>query len=462
MNGDLVTAGRRRRACSTSTTRGRSPATIGVRRYVAHRARSAASSRDGDRVTALEEKPTIAREVNAGIYALDPARRRPRGAGRRADRCPTSSASAIDRGEPVGAFEIEDDWIDVGQREQLAARTGGTADERCARSGSSSPAPTASSAATSSSASSREGARVRAFCLYNSRGSLRAGSTRPTADVRARDRRPARRHPRRARSSRRRCDGRRGRLPSRGADRHPVLVHRPPESFVDTNVSGTLNVLEAARRAGVRRVVQTSTSEVYGTPETLPIRETHPLQAQSPYAATKVAADQLALAYHRSFGLPVVVLRPFNTYGPRQSAARGAADDPPPAARRARREIQLGRLDPRRDLTYRRRHGRRVRPGRRPRRDRRADDPARHRPRGLDRRAVRPRLPAHRQRGDVVEDPPRLRPDASEVLVLQSDPALARELLGWRAATSPRGRHRAQRSTGCAASRRRGPTGVQL
>ena len=91
------------------------------------------------------------------------------------------------------------------------------------------------------------------------------------------------------------------------------------ESFVDTNVRGTLNVLEAARRAGVGRVIQTSTSEVYGTPETLPIRETHPLNAQSPYAATKVAADQLALAFHaelRAAGGPV---RPFNTYGPRQS-----------------------------------------------------------------------------------------------------------------------------------------------
>src|SRR4029078_100134 len=92
-----------------------------------------------------------------------------------------------------------------------------------------------------------------------------------------------------------------------------------PEAFIDTNVRGTLNVLEAARAAGVRRLIQTSTSEVYGTPTELPIRETHPLNAQSPYAATKVAADQLALSYQRSFGTPVTILRPFNPYGPRQS-----------------------------------------------------------------------------------------------------------------------------------------------
>ena len=92
-----------------------------------------------------------------------------------------------------------------------------------------------------------------------------------------------------------------------------------PSSYVDTNINGTLNVLNASRRAGVSRVIHTSTSEVYGTAQTVPISETHPLNAQSPYAATKVAADQLAHSYWASFELPVVTLRPFNVFGPRQS-----------------------------------------------------------------------------------------------------------------------------------------------
>jgi UDP-glucose 4-epimerase len=91
------------------------------------------------------------------------------------------------------------------------------------------------------------------------------------------------------------------------------------QSYVDTNVIGTLNVLEAAREEGVRRVVHTSTSEVYGTAMTLPITETHPLQGQSPYSASKIGADMMAEAFARSFDLPVAILRPFNTYGPRQS-----------------------------------------------------------------------------------------------------------------------------------------------
>jgi NAD dependent epimerase/dehydratase len=93
-----------------------------------------------------------------------------------------------------------------------------------------------------------------------------------------------------------------------------------PESYVQTNIEGTVNVLEACRAGNIERLVHTSTSEVYGTPEYVPIDEKHPLRAQSPYAASKVAADQMALSYHASFDLPVVVVRPFNTYGPRQSA----------------------------------------------------------------------------------------------------------------------------------------------
>jgi dTDP-glucose 4,6-dehydratase len=93
-----------------------------------------------------------------------------------------------------------------------------------------------------------------------------------------------------------------------------------PDSYVDTNVRGTLNLLNAARNHAVKRFVHTSTSEVYGSAQFVPIDESHPLKAQSPYAASKIAADQFALSFHASFALPVVVARPFNTYGPRQSA----------------------------------------------------------------------------------------------------------------------------------------------
>ena len=92
-----------------------------------------------------------------------------------------------------------------------------------------------------------------------------------------------------------------------------------PDSYVDTNVKGTLNVVQAARDLGVGHVVHTSTSEVYGTAQFVPITENHPLQGQSPYSASKIGADQIAFSYYASFGLPVTILRPFNTYGPRQS-----------------------------------------------------------------------------------------------------------------------------------------------
>ena len=99
----------------------------------------------------------------------------------------------------------------------------------------------------------------------------------------------------------------------------PFSYHSP-DTYVDTNIKGTLNVLQAARELGVKRVIHTSTSEVYGTAQFVPITEDHPLQGQSPYSATKIAADQLAFSFYSSFDLPVVILRPFNTYGPRQSA----------------------------------------------------------------------------------------------------------------------------------------------
>lgn len=129
----------------------------------------------------------------------------------------------------------------------------------------------------------------------------------------------------------------------------PYSYHSP-DSYVDTNIKGTLNVLQAARDLGVRRVVQTSTSEVYGTARFVPITEDHPLQGQSPYSATKIGSDQLALSYHRSFGLPVAVIRPFNVFGPRQSARAVIPTIITQAL--AGREIRLGSLHPTRDLTF--------------------------------------------------------------------------------------------------------------
>lgn len=211
--------------------------------------------------------------------------------------------------------------------------------------------------------------------------------------------------------------------------------YQAPESFVDTNVKGTLNVLEAVRRAGCRRLIQTSTSEVYGTPSALPILETHPLQGQSPYSASKIAADKLCEAYHRSFGLPVVTLRPFNTYGPRQST-RAVLPTMLVQLMTGKREIRLGRLDPRRDLTFL------------------ADTVdgfvKAAEAEGIDGEVIQ--LGTGRAvsigelfqaackmlgvKAEVLRDDARLRPDGSEVMVLLSDPSKARALLGWEAASS--------------------------
>lgn len=130
----------------------------------------------------------------------------------------------------------------------------------------------------------------------------------------------------------------------------PYSYHSP-DSYVDTNVRGTLNVLQAARELGVRRVVQTSTSEVYGTAQFVPITEAHPLQGQSPYSATKIAADQLAYSFYSSFELPVVIARPFNTYGPRQSARAVIPTIITQIACGSRR-IRLGAQHPTRDFTF--------------------------------------------------------------------------------------------------------------
>lgn len=125
-----------------------------------------------------------------------------------------------------------------------------------------------------------------------------------------------------------------------------------PQSYIDTNVSGTLNVLEAARTHGLERVVETSTSEVYGTALTTPMDETHPLQGQSPYSASKIGADMMAEAYSRSFSLPVVILRPFNTFGPRQSERAVIASTIRQALDPACSAIRIGDLNTERDFTF--------------------------------------------------------------------------------------------------------------
>jgi NAD dependent epimerase/dehydratase len=130
----------------------------------------------------------------------------------------------------------------------------------------------------------------------------------------------------------------------------PYSYHSP-ESYVSTNITGTLNIVQAARDLDVRRVIHTSTSEVYGTARFVPITEDHPLQGQSPYSATKIGADQIALSFHAAFGTPVAVVRPFNTYGPRQSA-RAVIPTVIGQIATGKREIRLGALHPTRDFSY--------------------------------------------------------------------------------------------------------------
>jgi NAD dependent epimerase/dehydratase len=277
-----------------------------------------------------------------------------------------------------------------------------------------------------------EGAKVRAFCLYNSQGSYGWLDTVPQDLRRAMDVRLG--------------DIRDARLVESACEGVDVVFHlaaliaipysyEAPESFIDTNVKGTMNVLEGARRAGCRRVIHTSTSEVYGTPAQLPIRETHPLHGQSPYSASKIAADHLCEAYHCSYELPVVILRPFNTFGPRQSA-RAVLPAMLIQLLSGRRTVRLGRLDPKRDLTF-------V-----------ADTVD-----GFVRAATAPDIDgeviqlgtgravsigelfqsACRIVGidaEAIEDEDRLRPDRSEVLTLLSDPTKAMRMLGWHATTS--------------------------
>lgn len=206
--------------------------------------------------------------------------------------------------------------------------------------------------------------------------------------------------------------------------------YQAPESFVDTNISGTLNVLEAVRDVGGARMVNTSTSEVYGTPEVVPIRETHPLCGQSPYAASKIAADQLCEAYARSFEVDVVTVRPFNTYGPRQSA-RAVIPTILSQLLAGCTEVRLGSLTPRRDLTF-------VTDT--------VDGFIRMASSNLPHGSLVQLGTGHSVSiGDLfdlcrkvtnleaqaVTDAERVRPDASEVQVLLSDPTRAREAIGW-------------------------------
>ncbi len=130
----------------------------------------------------------------------------------------------------------------------------------------------------------------------------------------------------------------------------PYSYHSP-DTYIDTNVKGTLNIVQAARDLGVSKVVHTSTSEVYGTARFVPITEDHPLQGQSPYSASKIGADQIAMSFYNSFGTPVAIVRPFNTYGPRQSA-RAVIPTIITQIADGKRQIKLGALHPTRDFNY--------------------------------------------------------------------------------------------------------------
>jgi NAD dependent epimerase/dehydratase len=205
--------------------------------------------------------------------------------------------------------------------------------------------------------------------------------------------------------------------------------YRSPYSVLSTNVLGTLNVMQAALDEGVRRVMHTSTSEVYGTAREVPIPETHPLQAQSPYSASKIGADKVAESFHLSFGLPVVTVRPFNTFGPRQSAR---AVIPTIAVQAlSGRDVALGTLTPTRDLLF-------------------VEDTARgmiaavHSDRALGQvvnlgtgreisigELAQKVITACGSSASVVHDPQRLRPKDSEVERLCASNARARDLLGW-------------------------------
>ena len=127
--------------------------------------------------------------------------------------------------------------------------------------------------------------------------------------------------------------------------------YKAPQSYVETNINGTLNILQSSKKLGIEKIIHTSTSETYGTAQYVPIDEKHPLIAQSPYAATKIAADQLAMSFFKSFNTPVTILRPFNTYGPRQSA-RAVIPTIISQLASGKNKVSLGKLSPTRDFNY--------------------------------------------------------------------------------------------------------------
>ena len=194
----------------------------------------------------------------------------------------------------------------------------------------------------------RAGHEVRAFVLYNSFGSW-GWLDRCAPDVKGRFEVFAGdiRDPHGVRTAMTGCDAV---LHLAALIAIPYSYHSP-DTYVDTNVKGTLNVVQAARDLGVRKVVHTSTSEVYGTARFVPITEEHPLQGQSPYSASKIGADALALSFYSSFDTPVVVVRPFNTYGPRQSA-RAVIPTVITQLASGATTIKLGATHPTRDFNY--------------------------------------------------------------------------------------------------------------
>jgi NAD dependent epimerase/dehydratase len=213
--------------------------------------------------------------------------------------------------------------------------------------------------------------------------------------------------------------------------------YRSPRSYVDTNVSGTLNVMEAARQLGTPRVVHTSTSEVYGTALTVPINEDHPLQGQSPYSASKIGADKIAESYHLSFEVPVTTLRPFNTYGPRQSN-RAVIPTILSQLAAGQRQIRMGDLRPTRDFTYVADTVRAFMAL--------ADAPAEavvgrtlNAGTGVEtsiRDLVNLIAGASGLEVEVVEEPERLRPAGSEVMRLLCDSSRLTAATGWKPAVS--------------------------
>jgi len=273
----------------------------------------------------------------------------------------------------------------------------------------------------------KAGHQVRAFCQYNSRGSWGWLDSLPPAiknglDVVLGDIRD----PLCVREAMRGCNQ---------VFHLAALIAIPysyiaPASYIDTNIHGTLNVVQAARDLGVHRVVHTSTSETYGSAQFVPITENHPLVGQSPYAASKIGADQIALSYWRSFETPVTVIRPFNTYGPRQSA-RAVIPTIISQIAAGHREICLGALTPTRDFSY-------V-----------ADTCAAFLAVASSDAALGQVINAASQfeisigdtaaliadvmnvQVEIITDEQRLRPEASEVNRLFGDNSLLRELTGW-------------------------------